>query len=178
MAARNHSPHNLAAIDVEVRGREPVNRRVSPFQGSSQISARAVAVIGHPDSTGQRHRGNSKTVPQIDPSAGPTVTVERSIDPLVLEGSTADPGLTYSSRFPLPLVSRTSAVQPCDLLRRKAYLNILAPANSTAPPPPPLLVHSVLFASSAKPDGVLKHVSMSVSSLVFGSYTPVAGRWS
>src|SRR6185437_8893863 len=46
-------------------------------------------------------------------------------------------------------------------------------SQPTTPPPPPLLVHSVLFASSAKTKWcVPKQVSISDSSLVFGSYMP------
>src|SRR5207253_587558 len=54
-----------------------------------------------------------------------------------------------ASRFPLPLVSSTSAVHPCDFSSSPVWSNIFVFSQPTTPPPPPVLVHSVLFASSA-----------------------------
>src|SRR6266480_7343109 len=90
---------------------------------------------------------------------------------LSLVGSTGCSGSTYSSRFPLPLVSRMSAVQPWDFTSSPVSSNIFVFSQPTAPPPPPLLVQSVLFASSANIRWwVLKHVLMCVNFFVLGSY--------
>src|SRR6266571_5558894 len=91
---------------------------------------------------------------------------------LSLAGSTGWFGSTYSSRLPLPLVSRTSDVQPCDFCSSPVSSNILTFSQPTASPPPPLLVHNVLFASFANCRWcVLKQVSINVTFFVFGSYT-------
>src|SRR5712692_8400816 len=81
-------------------------------------------------------------------------------------------GSTYSSRFPFALVSRISAVQPCDFSSSWVSSNIFVFSHPTAPPPPPLLVHNVLFESSANTKWcVPKQVLTSVTRFVFGSYT-------
>src|SRR5580765_4574575 len=90
---------------------------------------------------------------------------------LSLVGSTAWSGSTYSSRFPLPLVSTISAVQPCDFCSSWVFSNIFVFSLPTTSPPPPLLVHSVWFASCANCRWcVPKQVSMSVNCLLLGSY--------
>src|SRR5438552_14325590 len=84
-------------------------------------------------------------------------------------GSTGCLGYTYASRFPLPLVSRISAVQPCERSSSPVSSNSFVLSQPTTGPPP--LVHSVLFASSANIRWcVPKHVLMCVSLLVAGSY--------
>ena len=74
--------------------------------------------------------------------------VEAGDDALVLRRIDRLFGSTYSSRLPLPLVSRMNAVQPCDFSSSPVSSNILRVEPADDPPPPPL-VHSVLFASSA-----------------------------
>src|SRR6185503_10709616 len=92
---------------------------------------------------------------------------------LSLVGSTGALGSTYSSRLPLPFVSRISAVQPCDFSSSPVSSNIFVLSHPTTGPPP--LVHSVLLASSANMRWcVLKHVPICVSFPVFGSYI---ARW-
>src|SRR5258708_1354947 len=78
---------------------------------------------------------------------------------------------TYSSRLPLPLVSRISGVQPCDFFSSPVCSNILVFSHPTTPLAGlPALVHNVLLASLAKYRcWVEKHVSISVHLLVFGS---------
>src|SRR6516164_5251350 len=79
---------------------------------------------------------------------------------------------TYSSRLPLPLVSRIRAVQPCDFCSSWVWSHILVFSQPTTPPPPPLLVQSVLFASCANRRWcVAKQVSINDTCLVAGSYT-------
>src|SRR5438876_9368075 len=91
---------------------------------------------------------------------------------LSLAGSTGWFGSTYSSRLPLPLVSSTSAVQPCDFCSSPVSSNIFTLSQPTTSPPPPLLVHSVLFASLANCRWcVPKQVSINVTFFVLGSYT-------
>jgi hypothetical protein len=66
------------------------------------------------------------------------------------------------------LVSRISAVQPCDFCSSPVASNILVFNQPTTWPPP--LVQSVLLASSANMRWcVLKHVLMCVSFPVFWS---------
>src|SRR5580765_7686756 len=78
-------------------------------------------------------------------------------------------GSVYSPRLPSPLVSRMSAVQPCDFSSSPVSSNIFVSSQPTTAPPP--LVHSVRFASSANIKWcVPKHVLMCVSFFVFGSY--------
>src|SRR6202171_4371376 len=92
---------------------------------------------------------------------------------LSLAGSTAWFGSTYpSSRWPLPLVSRMSADQPCDFASSPVSSNILRLSQPTTPlTGPPALVHSVLLASSANTRWwVGKQVLISVILPVFGSY--------
>src|SRR5215216_33988 len=92
---------------------------------------------------------------------------------LSFAGSTATFGSTYSSRVPLPFVSRISAVHPCDFSSSPVSSNSFVLSQPTTGPPP--LVHSVLFASSANMRWcVLKHVEMCVSFFVAGSYM---ARW-
>src|SRR5215213_1144249 len=88
-----------------------------------------------------------------------------------LPGSIGLPGSVYSSRWPLPLVSSTSAVQPCDFSMSPVSSSILVLSQPTLPPPPPVLNHSVSFASYpncrwCEP----KHVWYAVYLPVFGSY--------
>src|ERR1043166_660412 len=54
-----------------------------------------------------------------------------------LPGSCGLPGSVYSSRTPLPLVSTTSAVQPCDFSMSPVSSSILVLIQPTLPPPPP-----------------------------------------
>ena len=86
-------------------------------------------------------------------------------------GSTGWSGSTYSSRRPLPLVSRTSAVHPWDFTSSPVSSNIFRFSQPMTPlPGPPALVHSVLFTSSAKTRWCVgKHVPISVTFPVFGS---------
>src|SRR4030095_6294702 len=87
---------------------------------------------------------------------------------LSLVGSTGWLGSTYSSRLPLPLVSSTSAVQPCDLAASPVSSNIFVLTQPTTGPPP--LVHTVSLASYANCRWwVWKHVSTNVYFIVFGS---------
>src|ERR1041385_4580942 len=90
---------------------------------------------------------------------------------LSFAGSTGWFGSTYSSRLPLPFVSSTSAVHPCDFCSSCVSSNIFTFSQPTTSPPPPLLVHSVLLASDANCRWcVPKHVSISVNCLLLGSY--------
>src|SRR5215467_534362 len=78
-------------------------------------------------------------------------------------------GSVYSPRLPSPLVSRMSAVQPCDRSSSPVSSNSLVSSHPTTAPPP--LVQSVRFASSANMRWfVPKQVLMCVSFFVFGSY--------
>src|SRR5215213_5550370 len=78
-------------------------------------------------------------------------------------------GSVCGSRRPLPLASRTSAVQPCDRSSSPVSSYIFVFSHPTTGPPP--LVHRVLFASSANIRWcVLKQVLMCVSFFVAGSY--------
>src|ERR1700716_3865979 len=96
---------------------------------------------------------------------------------LSLAGSSGWLGSTYASRLPLPLVSRMSAVQPCDFCASWVSSHIFVFSQPTTADSPPhtaaqLLVHSVLLASSANCRWcAVKQVSISETSLVFGSYT-------
>src|SRR5438552_12464959 len=86
-------------------------------------------------------------------------------------GSTGWFGSTYASLLPLPLVSSTRGVHPCDFCSSPVSSNIFTLSQPTTSPPPPLLVHSVLLASFANCRWcVPKHVSIKVTFLVFGSY--------
>ena len=71
---------------------------------------------------------------------------------LSFAGSTGWFGSTHSSRLPLPLVSMTIGVQPCDFGLVAGLLELLGvePAEHAARPGRPRSVHSVLLASSAK----------------------------
>ena len=64
-----------------------------------------------------------------------------------LFGSGGWPGSVYSSRLPLPLVSSTIAVQPCDFSMSPVSSSILVLIQPTLPPPPPVLIHNVSLAS-------------------------------
>src|SRR5262249_47842791 len=70
---------------------------------------------------------------------------------LSLVGSSGCWGSTHSSRLPLPLVSRTNGVQPCDLTSSpvSSYISRFN-QPSTPGPTTPALVHNVLLASEAK----------------------------
>src|SRR5580700_9063547 len=90
---------------------------------------------------------------------------------LSLEGSTGWSGSTYASRLPLPLVSRMSAVQPCDFASSWVSSNIFV-FSQPVTSPPGLLNHNVLLASSVNIKCcVLKHKSIAVNFRVSGSYT-------
>src|SRR5438132_1205240 len=91
-------------------------------------------------------------------------------------GSTGSLGPTYSSRLPLPLVSMTSGVQPCERTSSPVSRYILVLSQPTTPLcGPPALVHSVLLASWPKYRWcVEKQVLISFHWPVFGSYIE---RW-
>src|SRR5271170_7723076 len=90
---------------------------------------------------------------------------------LSLVGSTGWLGSTNSSRLPLPLVSRTNGVQPCDFISSPVSSSIFVFTQpSTAAPTPPELAHSVRLAS--KPNctwWVGKQVLTNMNFLVAGS---------
>src|SRR6516225_2318392 len=90
---------------------------------------------------------------------------------LSLVGSTGWLGCTYSSRLPLPLVSRMNGVQPWDFTSSPVSSSILVLTQpSTSAPAPPELAHSVRLAS--KPNctwWVGKQVLTMVKFLVAGS---------
>src|SRR5213593_739187 len=95
---------------------------------------------------------------------------------LSLVGSSGWSGSVYASRLPLPLVSTTSGVQPCDFPASRVSQNILVLTQPTMASSfwRLLLSHRVLLASSAKFKWcVPKHVSMNVNCLLFGSYTVI-----
>src|ERR1041385_7489133 len=72
---------------------------------------------------------------------------------LSFAGSTGSLGPTNSSRLPLPLVSTTIGVQPCDLAESpvsKKVLVLIQPTTPLLEPGPPCESHSVLSASFAK----------------------------
>src|SRR5690554_6632364 len=115
--------------------------------------------------------GYPKEDPHTEPS-GAGATASRPCDILLsFVGSTGLLGSTYSSRFPLPLVSRMSGVQPCEASSSPVSSSFLVSSHPTTGPPP--LVQGVLFSSSANIRWcVLKPVLMWVYALVSGSYTP------
>ena len=79
-------------------------------------------------------------------------------------GSTGAFGSTHSSRLPLPLVSRMNGVQPCARSSSPVSSNTLRLNQPMTWLPASPLVHSVLFASSAKTRWcVWKHVLISVN---------------
>src|SRR5579863_3136973 len=87
-----------------------------------------------------------------------------------LVGSIGWPGSVYSSRFPLPLVSRTNGVQPCDFSASCVSSYILVFSQPTLSPPG-LLNQRVLLASSANMRCcVLVHRSTRSHLPVLGSY--------
>src|SRR5918999_4106053 len=91
-----------------------------------------------------------------------------------LAGSADWLGSTYASRWPLPLVSTMSGVQPCALAASPVSQNSLVLTQPTTASSfwVLLLSHSVWLASSAKFKWcVPKHVSINVNFLVSGSYT-------
>src|SRR5262245_20631658 len=68
-------------------------------------------------------------------------------------GSTGSFGPTNSSRLPLPLVSTTTGVQPCDLAESPVSKKVFILTQPTTPPPtpgPPCESHSVRSLSLAK----------------------------
>src|SRR5690606_19062365 len=89
--------------------------------------------------------------PKFDPQTDPSGAGETAYKPLVillsLVGSTGSLGSTYSSLFPLPLVSRINGVQPCEAISSPVSAYFLVSNQPTTCPPP--LVQSVLFSSSA-----------------------------
>ena len=93
---------------------------------------------------------------------------------LSFAGSSGASGSTQASRRPLPLVSTTRGVHPCDVAASRVSQNIFVLTQPTMANSfwRLLLSHSVWFASSAKFKWcVPKHVSMNVNCLLFGSYT-------
>src|SRR5437016_8077826 len=88
----------------------------------------------------------------MEPSTGLTAMPYRPATiRLSLAGSTASFGSTHSSRLPLPLVSRTNGVQPCDLTSSPVSSYIFRLSHPGTPgPATPALVHNVLLASEAK----------------------------
>src|SRR5215467_795917 len=60
-----------------------------------------------------------------------------------LPGSCGLPGSVQASRTPLPLVSITSGVQPCDFSMSPVSSSILVLSQPTLPPPPPVENHNV-----------------------------------
>src|SRR5216683_3515625 len=95
---------------------------------------------------------------------------------LSLVGSSGWLASTYSSRLPLPLVSRTSGVQPWAVCSSPVSSNTLRLSQpTTGVCGPPALVHRVLLASSAKIRWCVgKHVLIRVNLPVAGSYID---RW-
>src|SRR5690606_35165260 len=89
--------------------------------------------------------------PKFDPQTDPSGAGETAYRPLVillsLAGSTGSLGSTYSSLFPLPLVSRINGVQPCEATSSPVSSYFSVSSQPTTCPPP--LVHSVLLPSSA-----------------------------
>src|ERR1700730_7429453 len=86
-----------------------------------------------------------------------------------LVGSIGCPGSVYSSRLPLPLVSRMNGVQPCDFSASWVSSYIFVFSQPTLSPPG-LLNQTVLLASSANIRCcVLVHRSTSVHWPVLGS---------
>src|SRR5690606_31659218 len=91
--------------------------------------------------------GYPKEDPQTEASgAGQTAYRPLAIR-LSLFGSTGSFGSTYSSLFPLPLVSRISGVQPCEATSSPVSSYFLVSSQPITCPPP--LVQRVLFSSSA-----------------------------
>src|SRR5882672_1610684 len=89
---------------------------------------------------------------------------------LSLVGSTGWAGSTYASRFPLPLVSRTNGVHPCDFAMSPVWSYIFVLIQPRTSPPP--LNQTVSLAS--KPNSgwcVPKQVLSGVYLPVFGSHT-------
>src|SRR5262245_48297201 len=80
--------------------------------------------------------------------------------------------VSFSSRFPLPLVSTIKGVQPCDRTSSPVSSNIFVFNQPTTPlAGPPALVHRVLLASFAKYRcWVVKQVLISDHLPLFGSY--------
>src|SRR5215470_13973926 len=95
---------------------------------------------------------------------------------LSLVGSTGWSGSTYSSRLPLPLVSRMNGDQPCDFSSSPVSSNIFRLSQpTTGVCGPPALVHRVWLASYAKFRWCVgKQVLISVNLPVAGSYID---RW-
>src|SRR5579864_6619120 len=88
-------------------------------------------------------------------------------------GSIGWPGSVYSSRLPLPFVSRTNGVQPCDFSASWVSSYILVFSQPTLSPPG-LLNQSVLLASSANMRCCVLVQRSTISHLpVLGSYTLV-----
>src|SRR5258706_12377926 len=87
-------------------------------------------------------------------------------------GSSGWLGSTYSSRLPLPLVSRVNGVQPCDLTSSPVSSKIFRFTQPTTPGPVvPLDNHTVWVASSVMARWCVgKHVEISVNLPLAGSY--------
>src|SRR6185503_6139562 len=91
---------------------------------------------------------------------------------LSFAGSTGSFGPTYSSRLPLPLVSTTIGVQPCDFAESPLARNCLVFSQPTTPlPGPPWLNQSVSLSFAKKRWCVGKQRSANIHFCVFGSYT-------
>src|SRR5262249_50050938 len=96
---------------------------------------------------------------------------------LSLAGSSGAFGSTKSSRLPLPLVSSTNGVQPCDFTSSPVSSNILRFSHPSTPgPATPALSHSVWSGSEPKLRWwVGKQVLISVNVLVAGSENDTLG---
>src|SRR3979409_1688986 len=94
--------------------------------------------------------GLPRSVPHTEPSVGLAMTAEKvGRMRMSLVGSMGLPGSVYSSRTPLPLVSSTSAVQPCDFSMSPVSSSILVLIQPTFPPPPPVLAQIASCAAYA-----------------------------
>src|SRR5208282_2287283 len=92
---------------------------------------------------------------------------------LSFAGSSGSFGSTYASRLPLPLVSTTIGVHPCDFAESPVSKNVFIFTQPTTPllaPGPPCENHKVWSSSFAKKRWcVKKHVSTSYHFCCFGS---------
>src|SRR5688572_29196019 len=114
--------------------------------------------------------GKPSVEPQMEPSGAGATEYSPALMRRSFAGSAGWFGSVYSSRFPFPFASTTSAVQPCDFSSSPVWSNIFVFSQPTTGPPP--LVQSVLLASSANIRWcVEKQVPTWVSFFVLGSYT-------
>ena len=141
MTACERHPHHALAVDIASARAEARHRYVVDFR---QRGFRRVGAGSEPH---DRAGAGAQRPPHRSVDRVRHDRVEHWAMRLSLAGSSGWLGSTYSSRLPLPLVSRMSAVQPCDFAASPVSSNILVFTQPTTPPPPPLLVHSVLLAS-------------------------------